>query len=63
MQKPTNLTRRAALATALGLSLAPMALVGSAAARGGPDPWKPRCKTRNCPKRKRRGVPKEDHQD
>lgn len=47
MSQPVNLTRRAALAKALGLSLAPIALASSAAARGGPDPWKPKRKRKS----------------
>lgn len=48
MNTQTKLTRRAAFATALGLTLAPVLLATAASARGGIDPsdrggkrWKP----------------------
>lgn len=42
MTPKPQLTRRAALLTAFGLSLAPVLVATTATARGGPDPWKPR---------------------
>ena len=42
MTNQPKLTRRAAFATALGLTMTPVLLTTAASARGGPDPWKPK---------------------
>ncbi|MEO0747898.1 MAG: hypothetical protein AAFZ10_05930 [Pseudomonadota bacterium] len=59
MPKQTPITRRAALATALGLSLAPIALASSAAARGGPDPWRPKRKKKGAEDQRRPEAPRD----
>lgn len=59
MQTSPKLTRRAALATAFGLSLAPIVVATSAAARGGPDPWKPKRKNRETKNRMNPGAPRQ----
>ena len=58
MPTPKKLTRRAALLTAFGLSLAPVVVASSAAARGGPDPWKPKRKPKKAYGDKRLGGPR-----
>lgn len=45
MKPNLKLTRRAAVATALGLAVFPVLAATSATARGGPDPWRPKRKT------------------
>ena len=50
------LTRRAALATTLGLALSPVVIASAASARGGPDPWKPNKKKT---KSNRPGAPRQ----
>ncbi|MEM7596354.1 MAG: hypothetical protein AAF382_01580 [Pseudomonadota bacterium] len=56
MKPQPLLTRRAAFATTLGLALSPLVIASAAAARGGPDPWKPNKKKT---KSNRPGAPRQ----